>query len=214
MIYLISEKIRGRYAVKERNMGEYAQIRKNGMRFDIRAFETPIGNFSTVSMSAMFGLMKMETVVFTPLTVDAPLFSFDRILAMGNDTLLLELYDTQLEPTDVSKLDAVKATAEDLPDHDLGKHWYDPMKLSPSLAKRGKKLDAAYRKLVADYADAYLALLETAPKCDPDAKRAKTAEYVDGLFANGGPSTDQFKKLIGEEKAKDLFSRFVFSSKA
>lgn len=209
--FVLSE-LQKRYLVTERELGQWKTIRKNGMQFSIRGYETPVGNLSVVQMKAMLGLMKMDTVVFTALTKDAPLFSYDCVHAMGQDTLLLELYDTQLSPADVSALDAVKLSAGDLPDHDLGKHWYDSLKLSPSLAKRGKKLTARYKEISKAFFTAYLDLLAASADCVRSEKQAKVKAYTDGLLGNGGPSTDQFKKLIGEDATRELFSRFIFSS--
>ena len=97
------------------------------MRFSICAYDLPgVGALSTVSMTAMLGLMRMETLVLTPLERDAPLLSCDLVRVAGRDTLLLELYDTQLAPIDTAALGAVKAAYAALPDHDLGTHWYDP----------------------------------------------------------------------------------------
>lgn len=214
MIDLLQKTVQSRCAVTERDVGGYARIRKNGMTFRIHAYEAAgLGRFSSVSMTAMLGLMKMETVVFTPLTRKMPLLSFDRIKAMGNDTLLLELYDTGAGKPDLSALDDVKAAAGDLPDHDLGTHWYDPLKLSPSLAKRGKKCGEAYRDLCDRYFEAYFTALDGAESCTPEEARKGVAAYVDGLFANGGPSTDQFKKILGEAAARDLFDAYIFSDK-
>lgn len=214
MIDLLQKYVQSRSEVTERDVGGYAKIRKNGMTFRIHAYEAAgLGRFSSVSMTAMLGLMKMETVVFTPLTRKMPLLSFDRIKAMGNDTLLLELYDTGAGKPDLSALDEVKASAGDLPDHDLGTHWYDPMKLSPSLAKRGKKCGDAYRGLCDRYFESYFAALDGAEPCAPEEARQGVAAYVDGLFTNGGPSTDQFKKILGETAARDLFDTYIFSDK-
>lgn len=214
MIDLIMEKLQSCYTLTPRDMGAYADIHKNGMRFHMAAFEVSgVGNLSTIRMSAMLGLMRMETVVVTPLRLDAPLYSCDQICAMGKDTLLLELYDTQLAPIDLSALAAVKQKYAGLADHDLGSHWYDKIKLAPSLCKRGKRMDAAYKPLIANYTDAYLSLLSTAAPCQQQEKQARVKEYVDGLFQNGGPSTYQFKKLLGEEKARELFERFVFAAR-
>ena len=63
-----------------------------------------------------------------------------------------------------------------------------------------------------EYMDAYLENTAIAPKTDPAAKRAKTQQYVDGLFSNGGAAVDHFKKLFGEEAAREIFERFVFST--
>ena len=201
------------YKVTERDLGEYAVIRKKGMKFNISGYEVSgIGNVSTLQMSAMFGLMKMRMMVFTPLHVDAPLFSFDYINAIGNETLLLELYDTQLGDFDTSAPDTVKAGFSFLPDHDLGTHWYDHLKMSPSLAKKSKKVTPEYDKLCNEFFLKYLELLKKAPGCERSEKQAKVREYTNGLLTNGGPSTDQFKSMIGEDATRDLFTRFIFSS--
>lgn len=201
------------YEITERNLGEYAVIKKRGMKFNISGYEVKgIGNISTMQMSAMFGLMKMRMLVFTPLDVDVPLFSYDYINAMGNETLLLELYDTQLDEINISALDTVKAAYNNLPDHDLGTHWYDHLKLSPSLAKRSKKVTADYRNLCDKFFREYVKLLKDAPSCDRSAKRSKVREYTNGLLSNGGPSTNQFKNMIGEVATRDLFTKYIFSS--
>lgn len=205
--------IKNSYEVTERDLGQYAIIKKKGMNFCISGYEVKgIGNVSTLTMSAMFGLMKMRMMVFTPLDVDAPLFSFDYINAMGNETLLLELYDTQLGEFDATSLDAVKANYASLPDHDLGTHWYDYLKMSPSLSKKSKKVTAEYEKLCTEFFREYLELLKKAPACQRSEKQAKVREYTNGLLTNGGPSTDQFKNMIGEEATRDLFTKFIFSS--
>lgn len=200
--------------VTKRDVSPWQVIHKKGMKFHVESYEIRgIGYLSVIRMNAMLGLMKMDTAVLTPVSKDAPLFSYDIIHVLGNDTLLLELYDTQLQAVDVSGVDAVKKRYAHLPDNDLGKHWYDHLKLSPTLSKKGKKLTEAYGPLCREWFDAYLTVVRNASECDRSAKQTRVAEYVDGLFEHGGPSTDQFKKLIGADEAKNLFHRFVFSSK-
>lgn len=207
--------LKEKYTVKERNIGAYAVMKKNGMKFNISAYEIEgIGNMSYFTMSAMLGLMKMQTVVFTPLTVDAPLFSFDYINAMGNETLMLELYSTQLGDIDVSSLDEIKARYHALPDHDLGSHWYDHLKMSPTLAKKGKKLTEDYKKLCEEFFRGYVTVLSTAAPCERGPKQEKVREYTNGLLNNGGPATDQFRKLFGEEATVELFTKYIFSSES
>ena len=207
--------LKEKYVVTERNIGAYSVMKKNGMKFNISAYEIEgIGNMSYFTMTAMLGLMKMQTVVFTPLTVDAPLFSFDFINAMGNEILMLELYSTQLGDIDVSALDEVKKHYAALPDHDLGSHWYDHLKMSPTLAKKGKKLSAEYKKLCEEFFRTYITVLGTAAPCDRKEKQAKVRDYTNGLLNNGGPATDQFRKLFGEEATVELFTKYIFSSES
>ena len=43
-------------------------------------------------------------------------------------------------------------------------------------------------------------------------KREKASVYVEGLLKNGGPSTDVFKKGLGEEKTAELFRKVLFAT--
>ena len=44
------------------------------------------------------------------------------------------------------------------------------------------------------------------------AKTEKASAYVEGLLSHGGPSTDVFKKALGEEKTAELFRRVLFGT--
>ena len=213
MIEYALNAIAARYKISERDMQGKGIIKSGGMEFEIHSYEAEgSGNFSTVSMTSVQGPVNMQTLVFTPIERDAPLFSFDRVLAMGSDTLIMEIYDTQLSPCNLSSLYDVKSGCADLPDLDLGSHWYDSIKKDCSIAKKTEGEDARYRELFEDYFGEYLKILEKAPGCDPAAKRMKTAEYADGLCSKGGPAVDQFKAMLGEEAARELFTKYIFSS--
>ena len=212
MLRLITQ----RYRLNGIDPKEYKKLKASGMDFRIWAFEAEgLGNVSAMTASGFFGLMKMDTLIITPTQVDMPLLSYDRVHAMGNDTLIFELYDTLLGQTDLSALEQVKAAAAALPDHDLGSHWYDPIKLAVSLSKKGKKKQtSAFDQTARDYLLSYLEACQTAPVCtDPDAKREKASVYVEGLLEHGGPSTDVFKKAIGEEKTGELFRKYLFATR-
>ena len=64
------------------------------------------------------------------------------------------------------------------------------------------------------YMNAFLADARLAAPCQADAKREKASVYVEGLLSNGGPSTDVFKKSIGEEKTAQLFREVLFGTQA
>ena len=44
-------------------------------------------------------------------------------------------------------------------------------------------------------------------------KLEKASLYVEGLISKGGPSTDAFKKAIGEERTAELFRNILFGTK-
>ena len=53
--------------------------------------------------------------------------------------------------------------------------------------------------------------MSTAPEvADRNQKQEKAAYYVNGLLANGGPSTDVFKKPLGDEVTAKLFRNVLF----
>lgn len=214
MIDKILQLLEKTYPLKELGAGEYARQKISGMTFHIRRFRADgLGYVSVMTASGFFGLMKMDTLIITPTDVDMPLLSYDRVHAMGNDTLIFELYDTLLGEADLTSLDTIKEYAKTLPDHDLGAHWYDSIKLEQSLSKRGKKSQtAAFDDAAGKYFAAFLDISKAALPGNPDAKREKTAAYVDGLLTHGGPSTDVFQRGIGREKTADLFHRVLFST--
>ncbi len=201
-----------KYPLTEKDAGEFAKVKAKGMTFVIKQYEAKgLGNVSVMEAKGFFGLMQMDTLIINPVEKDMPLFSYDRVLAMGNDTLIIELYDTLLKKQNFTGIQNVKDANKALPDHDLGEHWYDSIKLPESVSKKGKKEHSrAFDTLMKNYFEAYLA--GNANTCDAAAKCAKASVYVEGLLSNGGPSTDVFKKEFGEEKTAHLFRSILFGT--
>jgi len=214
MMECMCEMLQGVYPLTELDCGGYARQKLNGMTFRIRAFEAQgLGHVSMMQAAGFFGLMVMDTLIINPTRLDLPLLSYDRVLAMGNDTLIYELYDTLLAPANLSTLENVQTRYEELPAHDLGQHWYDPIKLPVSLAKKGKKSQrTAFDVCAREYLDAYLEAAKSASVCEPAAKQEKAAVYVEGLLTHGGPSTDVFLKALGQEKTETLFRTVLFGT--
>jgi hypothetical protein len=131
---------------------------------------------------------------------------------MGNDTLIVELYDTLLGEYSEDAIKEVKAREKYslIPERDPGEHWYDSIKLQSSVSKKGKKKHLELMQSLADqHFEAYLNSSK-APVTDREQKLAKANVYVNGLIEKGGPSTDVFKKAIGEELTRKLFEEILF----
>ena len=211
---LISQTLFSGIPLRELDAGSAAHCKAGPMKFTIRHYSLEgLGHLSVMEGSAMLGLMKMDTVILTPLHRDAPLFSYDRIRAMGNDTLILEYYDTLADNTLRSGFEQTlqaSGSISGIPNHDLGSHWYDPLKLKCSVSKRAKGCAEQFDRFYLDSLKAYLAAAMASPEIGPRQKRETTKQYVDGLFQNGGPSTDAFVKAIGREAAEKLFHTVVF----
>ena len=131
---------------------------------------------------------------------------------MGNDTLIVELYDTFTESVDMSALEAVKEKFAHLSERDPGVHWYDSIKLPESISKKGKKAqERDFDALATEHFGAYLGANAPAVS-DKAKKRELSARYVDGLLSEGGPSTDVFKRELGEGKTAELFRKVLFGT--
>ena len=98
---------RGKLVAKD--VSPWQTFSGKGMKFQLQSYDWDgCACVSYLSMRAFLGLMKMETLICTPYTKDLPIYSYDRIIAFGKKSLLLEVYDTQVEPVDLSSMDTVK----------------------------------------------------------------------------------------------------------
>lgn len=208
--------IKSKYTITELDVGEFATLKANGMKFTVEAYKADgLGHISIMKAKGFFGLMQMDTLIVNPTEIDLPLYSYDRIFAMGNDTLIVELYDTLIGEYSDEALEAVKENPKFscVPERDPGEHWYDGIKLPSSISKKGKKKHTNCLHSLADkHFEAYIHSSKT-PVEDKSAKQKKASVYVEGLLEKGGPSTDVFKKALGDEKTAKLFREVLFGTK-
>ena len=206
----ILDLIKEKYSLSPLNAGEMATLKASGMKFSVEAYKAEgLGHVSVMRAKGFFGLMKMDTLIINPTEIDLPLYSYDRILAMGNDTLIVELYDTVVGEYSDAQLNQVKEKYASLPERDPGEHWYDSIKLASSISKKGKKITQELDQLTIEHFRAYLES-STATVTDGKSKKDMAAVYVNGLLEKGGPSTDVFKKELGVDKTTKLFRKILF----
>lgn len=210
MINKLLSVIKEKYVLFEIDVNEFAKFKAKGMRFNIEAYYAEgLGHVSVMKAVGFFGLMKMDTVIIVPKDTDLPLYSYDRIYAMGNDTLIVEMYDTLVNGCDFSQLDIIKEKFNHIDERDPGSHWYDYMKLSQSISKKGKKVTAELDEMALEHFKAYLNVNTTSLE-DRIKKLELSREYVEGLLNHGGPSTDVFIKMFGHEKTEKLYKTILF----
>ena len=142
-------KVSKEFRVTENDIGPDQHLSRYGMNFATHSYEIEdIGHLCVMTMKAFWGLMTMETVVISPVERDLPLFNIDRVSAFGKDTLLIEIYDTQIEPLDAD----IQATFSDLLERDSAvsdvenkPHWYDEIRYPFSYGKAGNEKCADMR---------------------------------------------------------------------
>ena len=212
---MILNGLRQDYVVRPRDVGPYVVLKKSGMTFRISAYDVKgLGSMSTIKMSAMLGLMRMESFILTAEEKDLPLFSGDYIKAAGKHTLLVEFYDTMLSPLDGESTAAyrkIKARYDGLSPFQTEPRWYDSIRYDFTFAASDKRLKGKKEEIVAAYFAVFLGNISRANAADPVAKKAKTAAYANGLFVHGGPAVNQFRKLFGEEAAHEIVEKYLFS---
>jgi len=213
MINQMLDILKTKYTLNKIDVGDFSVIKANGMTFNITAYRAAgLGHISIMQAKGFFGLMKMDTLIIVPREIDMPLYSYDRIFAMGNDTLIVELYDTFINNADLSDMEKAKEHYSHLPERDPGIHWYDEIKLPQSISKKGKKnhtedLNCLALKHFNTYLDGKYENVS-----NTEHKNILSSKYVNGLLEKGGPSTDVFKKSIGTEKTSKLFKKFLFGT--
>jgi hypothetical protein len=157
--------------------------------------------------------MQMETLVINPFELDAPILSYDRIHAMGQETVIAEMYDSLLGDSFCAD-GIVQALDESAAKLDKEREdWYAPLIVEPWLHLKGSIGDSErYDDVAADYVGTYLSAAQAAEPCDPDQKRSRAAVYSKGLLENGGPATDPVKAATGEEFTAALFRETLFGA--
>lgn len=210
------ELINSQFPLVKKDIGDMAKAKVSPMKFEIEQYEaTGLGNVSFMSASGMFGLMKMDTMIINPFELDAPLHSYDFISAMGNITLLEDLFDTRLEKDEfANELKTVVSTYNNLEKAEVESKWYDSIRLPQSLFIKGKKKDSIkFDQIVKEYTKAYLLDCKMCKPCNRDEKIYASQVYTEGLLNNGGPSTDIFVKKKGLEYTQNLFREILFATK-
>ena len=194
------------------NMGELADLKKGITNFHCETYHIKdIGNLFFIEMKAMFGLMKMNTAVITPVKKDLSFSNFDAVHAMGNDTFIFEMYRTCIEETDLTAFDKIREKFCDSADYQSQPRWYDAWRLPAYLAKKGKRQTTEQEQMMKDCLSFYLDLLAKVPECNPDEKTEKNCAYAERLLSEGGVAVDSMKKMIGEEKTSRLIREFMYA---
>ena len=202
------------------NIGADAHLSKRGMTFDTKSCEIKgVGHLCVMRMNAFMGLMKMETIVIAPTKVDMPLFNVDWVSAFGTETLIAELYDTQLEPWRggaQKKFEEIQEEYLDVEDNESGEHWYDSVLYPVSIHKKGKGLTDRFNDAAKDYIDLFAAELAelsepaAAGKCPADLKRARVGDFARTLVENDGPAVNMMAKLFGEETMRRIVLKHMY----
>ena len=198
----------------KKSFGSDARRSRLGMTFDTKSWEIEdIGHLCVLRMNAFLGLMKMETIVIAPTHADLPLFNADWVKAFGTETLIAELYDTQLAPWPENaqqKFEELKAAFDDLEDYSSGAHWYDSVLYPSSFHKKGQGCTDRFNKAAKKYIGLFAQNLSKAEKCPAGPKSDRVRSFAETLVKNDGPAVSMMAKLFGKETMRRIVLKHMY----
>lgn len=210
MLEKLLDMIRAEFPLTEKE-GAARRFEAMGMAFEARAYAAE--GLGHVGVMTAQGPMQMQTLVINPFELDAPIFSYDRIHAMGQEIMVAEMYNSLLGDSFCAD-GMIRAIGDSagIPE-EKQEYWYTPLIIPPGLNEKGTIDDAArFDGIAGDYVKAYLAAAKAAQPCKPDQKKLKAAVYSEGLLKHGGPATDPVKAAMGEAFTADLFQQTLFGA--
>ncbi len=212
---LIKDKLSSTYDLVMVDIEPDSIVKKHGTGLKTTVYKAgDTGHLCILSMNALLGLMKMETVVFCPINRDIPLINFDCVKLLRKDTLIIELYDTQLAPYPQNLLEAfelLKKADSDLIDYvSADKHWYDDILYPCSYHKTGTAVNERFAATTDKYIETYINQLNAADFCDSAQKKTKIQGFASKLLENGGPAVNEVRKLFGDDFAQRLVLQYMY----
>ena len=213
----MKDKLSATYELVIENIGSDSDVKKRGTKLKTEVYKVGnIGHLCILDMNAMLGLMKMETVVFCPVNRDIPLINLDSVQLMRKDTLIVELYDTQITPYPqdlLNEFELLKKSDSDLADYvSEGKRWYDDILYPCSYHKTGTTVNRRFAVTADKYIEAYIDQLNSAVVCDYNEKKTKIQDFASKLLGNGGPAVNEIRKLFGDDFARRLVLQYMYGA--
>jgi len=184
------------------------------MNFVIKQYHAKgLGNVSTMKMSMPLKIMEMDSLIINPFEIDLPLLSYDRVFALGNDSLYLEIFETRIKDADKPKYIKDLINLKNEYSFMVKPAWYEDILYKESLHMKTKKKNSDRLDKDSDiFFNEYLRWAKDTNKCDVKEKMSKARLYTEGLLENGGPSTDMFLKNKGKEYTEKLFRNILFGT--
>ena len=105
--------IKNKYRLRSLDAGVFHKMVVRGMDFEVHSLEAVnFGRVATMRAKGLFGMIKRDLVIVSPLEKDVPVITYERVKAFGKDTLVLGRYDLQNEAKYIKKAGKKKQSAE------------------------------------------------------------------------------------------------------
>ncbi len=180
------------------------------MRFNTSRFRVAgMGNLFIMETNAMLGLMKLTTVVFTPVAKTALPFLLIDGMSMGKKNLCyVEYYDLTAEGCDIAGSEEQRLEFVDIPDYSEREAWYISRRAPYSLIKGGKGVSKdALESMALACVGRYLA---SEKQCgNPEKHFENLKSFQREMIEKGNPSSSTLEKLLGKDGAAKMFKTAI-----
>ncbi|HEY8462682.1 MAG TPA: bilin reductase [Bacillota bacterium] len=199
---------------------EFAHLTIQNIAYHIKQYAiVGVGNLLVMD-SKDSPVLQMVSFVITPYYKNLPLFSTDYLYIQQKRSFLIEYYDLvkekdRLYTSYIDRFRAIKDQHRSLPDLELKKCWYDPLRSVCTAKNTSVAQDEEILALFTENLKLFIEMEQASGPLSPNDQEAKwriTQEYIDGLVDTGGVSTDVFKAVLGPEKTKDFFHKVFFGT--
>lgn len=185
------------------------------MRFTTRQYALEgFGNLFTMDTSAMGGLMKLTTLVFTPSSGGEVPFLLIDTMEMGKKRLAyVEYYDCTAKGASLPESEGQGAEFAALPDYGEKPAWYIERRTPYSLIKGGEGADAgALNAMVKTCLGRYLRAAGAAPRDSANLEGLRA--FQRDMLTLGNPSTGTLNRVLGEAGAGEMFRTAIMPVEA
>ena len=180
------------------------------MRFNTSQFKVDgLGNLFIMETSAMLGLMKLTTIVFTPRARTAlPFLLIDGMSMAKKNLCYIEYYDLTGYGCKIDCSESQRAEFANIPDYSEAEAWYISHRAPYSLIKGGKGvkkdvLDDMALKCIRRY-------LSSAKPCNDAEKHYDNLKaFQRRMIEKGNPSSATLEKLLGKNGATKMFETAI-----
>ena len=112
MINKILTKIK-EYRLRSLDAGVFQKLVIEGANFEINSFElVGAGRVATMCASRLFGMVKRDTLIISPMEKDAAVITYERLKAFRKDSILIARYDMKNEAEYIKKEGKKKQSEE------------------------------------------------------------------------------------------------------
>lgn len=202
------------FTLQEDTPAEYAAMRYPRllpmMHFTVHRYRAEgFGTVMTMDTNAMFGMMRLSTLVFTPAAGAAvPFLLIDTMQMKKKSLAYVEYYDCTQNGAALPGAQQQPEEYKNFPDYAEKFAWYVARRTPYSLIKeKGENTQQQLDDMVLTCLERYLTAAQTAPKdaANLTGLRAFQQEMLD----KGNPSSGTLNKVLGESGARTFFETVI-----